>query len=330
MKVFNEAVSLKTDSAETFNNLGATLKLQGKTHDAIKAYEKALSIQADYPDASSNLGLLLYEAREYDSAVKFFSKDLSLKSQTFLMKCLYKQNKKTKFFDQLDYLINQGEINAVIGSYVSRSQIRYNAEKKNPFCNSPLKYVSKVDLTQKCDFNEVFVKGANAILSGGTVENRSQGLLTNGIQTAGNVFDQIGPLTTEIQKIIRDELEIYRTNFKDSQEGLIKNWPLNFSINGWLVSMKSGGELAPHIHEAGWLSGSIYINVPRNLTKNSGNLVVSMYDELNKNDKDKENSKSINVTTGSLCLFPASLLHYTIPFQSNEDRIVLAFDVVPE
>ena len=32
--------------------------------------------------------------------------------------------------------------------------------------------------------------------------------------------------------------------------------------------------------------------------------------------------------TGSMCLFPASLLHYTIPFESLEERIVLAFDVV--
>jgi hypothetical protein len=28
-----------------------------------------------------------------------------------------------------------------------------------------------------------------------------------------------------------------------------------------------------------------------------------------------------------LCLFPSSLLHYTIPFESNQERIVLAFDV---
>jgi hypothetical protein len=39
---------------------------------------------------------------------------------------------------------------------------------------------------------------------------------------------------------------------------------------------------------------------------------------------------SIDVTTGSLCIFPASLLHYTTPFESEEDRIVLAFDVKPK
>jgi hypothetical protein len=38
----------------------------------------------------------------------------------------------------------------------------------------------------------------------------------------------------------------------------------------------------------------------------------------------------IDVRTGSLVLFPSSLMHYTIPFESDENRIVLAFDVVPK
>ena len=37
----------------------------------------------------------------------------------------------------------------------------------------------------------------------------------------------------------------------------------------------------------------------------------------------------MNVVTGSLCLFPSSLYHYTIPFESEEERIVLAFDILP-
>ena len=44
----------------------------------------------------------------------------------------------------------------------------------------------------------------------------------------------------------------------------------------------------------------------------------------------KNIKKSINVVTGSICIFPASLLHYTVPFESNEERIVLAFDVIPK
>ena len=93
--------------------------------------------------------------------------------------------------------------------------------------------------------------------------------------------------------------------------------------------MKNGGELSAHIHDSGWVSGSIYINVPQKSKKDSGNLVVTTHDPKDGKPGSKD-IKSIDVVTGSLCLFPSSLLHYTIPFESEDDRIVLAFDMVPK
>ena len=88
--------------------------------------------------------------------------------------------------------------------------------------------------------------------------------------------------------------------------------------------MKNGGKLKAHMHDMGWLSGSIYVNVPPKVQTDSGNLVVCIDDNENETNK-----KSIDVVTGSLCLFPSSLLHYTIPFEAEEERVVLAFDVMP-
>ena len=93
--------------------------------------------------------------------------------------------------------------------------------------------------------------------------------------------------------------------------------------------MKSGGKLEPHTHESSWLSGSIYINVPPKSKVDSGNLVVCI-DDNEQASSEKQNKKSMDVVTGSLCLFPSSLHHYTIPFESNQERIVLAFDVEPK
>ena len=92
--------------------------------------------------------------------------------------------------------------------------------------------------------------------------------------------------------------------------------------------MKNGGKIKPHIHDYGWLSGSIYINVPLKAKTESGNFVVCIEEEYLKGENSNQ-EESIDVVTGSMCLFPASLLHYTIPFESEEKRIVLAFDVVP-
>ena len=63
------------------------------------------------------------------------------------------------------------------------------------------------------------------------------------------------------------------------------------------------------------------------LKTESGNLVLTIDDNDFKNDENYK--KNIDVVTGAICLFPSSLHHYTIPFESNEDRIVLAFDVMP-
>jgi hypothetical protein len=54
---------------------------------------------------------------------------------------------------------------------------------------------------------------------------------------------------------------------------------------------------------------------------------VSVGEENDATDTRVNLKKVINVVTGSLVLFPASLTHYTIPFKADEERIALAFDV---
>ena len=61
-----------------------------------------------------------------------------------------------------------------------------------------------------------------------------------------------------------------------------------------------------------------------------GNLVLSLGEKQDETEMRKNVEKIIDVATGNLILFPASLSHYTIPFESDEERIVLAFDVIPE
>ena len=238
--------------------------------------------------------------------------------------------KKSLFFDELDYLIKEDIATAVIGSLTCRSALRYGEEKLNIFCNEPLKHVLLVDLKSRYNFEETFVRNVKSILSEDQGSNRIQPLLLNGYQTSGNLFGIESKATEQIQKAIRLEIERYRINFESSQEGFIRKWPTTYSLYGWLISMKSGGELHPHIHEIGWLSGSIYINVPPNSKNDSGKLVVALGKDSDATNSRQNSKKVIDVVTGTMALFPASLMHHTIPFESDEERIVLAFDVIPK
>ena len=172
--------------------------------------------------------------------------------------CLFQQDKKSAFFDELDYLINQDEANAIIGSLACPSALKYGLEKPNLFCTKPLNYVLHNDLNTRYDFEKIFVEKAKSILNENQISNRRQILLVNGNQTSGNIFDIKNDDTKEIQNIIRFEVEKYQTKFKESEEGLIKKMPAEYSLHGWLISMKSGGNLKPHIHTEGWLSKHIH------------------------------------------------------------------------
>ena len=325
-----QAITLKPSYAEAHSNLGNTLKELGRLDEAEASYTQAIALKPDLAEAHYNLGLVFSAAKEYEKAVEEF-KSINYKlSKSYLLRSLYQLNVQSRFFDELDYLINQGEVNSIIGSLGCRSTLKYGVEKTNLFCKSPLKYVLHTDLNSKYDFAKTFVEKARAILNENKISNRKTSLLINGHQTSGNLFDIKSDSTESIQKIIRLEIEKYRITFKNSEEGLIKKWPTDYSIYGWLISMKSGGELRPHMHEQGWISGSIYINVPPKSKADSGNLVVCIDDEESVTERRKNPLKSINVVTGNLVLFPASLMHYTIPFNSEEERIVLAFDVIPK
>ena len=217
-----------------------------------------------------------------------------------------------------------------MGSLAFRSEFKYGIKKSNPFCSDPLSYVVKTNLNELYDFKNIFIEAAKDILIDNSVPYKAQELLTNGVQTAGNIFTHEKVLKTEIENIIRTEIEKYKNQFRGSEEGFIENWPTSYEIYGWLVCMQSGGKLAPHMHDSGWITGSVYINVPPKSNTDSGNIVLCLSDQEHALAVEKNQRVTIDVATGSLCLFPSSLHHYTVPFEEKENRIVLAFDVIPK
>jgi len=293
---------------------------------------QALSLKPDYDKAHFNLGVTFKELGRLDEAEESFRQAVASKpdyteAHNQLLDCLFLQDKKSIFFEELDYSIKQDRASSIIGSLTCRSALKYGLEKPNIFCTTPLDYVLHNDLNVQYDFKKIFVEKTKSILNEDQVSNRRQSLLENGYQTSGNIFDIKNDDTNEIQNIIRIEVEKYRLKFKDSKEGLIKKMPDEYHLHGWFINMKSGGNLKPHIHTEGWLSGSIYINVPRKLSVDSGSLVVSIGEEKDAVSTRVNEKKTIDVVTGSMVLFPASLMHHTIPFESDEERIVLAFDI---
>ena len=328
--VYNKAISLDPNFHPTYNNLGITLAEMGRLEEAEYNYRKATEINSSFDEAYFNLGYMFFESNQFQKAIEQFKLSNFGKSKSYLLRCYYVTKEKSLFLHHLDKLINQGEVNAMIGSLCIRSELKYGLKKTNLFCKDPMNYVLSKNLSNDYNFKKIFINPAMNVLNDNLLPYREQSLLTNGRQTAGNLFSYKNDFIREMEKIIRHEVENYKLYFQNSSEGLIKNWPRDYIISGWLISMKSGSQIRPHMHEKGWLSGSVYINVPPKKENNSGNLVLCIEDDEFLGTKIENPKKIIPVETGSIALFPASLLHYTIPFEAVRERIVLAFDVVPK
>lgn len=325
---YQTAIGINSKNLNARRNLSIVLREAGKTAESELSFRELIKINPTHDEAHHGLGVLLYFQRKYEEAANHFKKSDSSFSRSFRLRCYFELGDLNRFEELLDEIISIGKADAMVGSLTLRANDLHGWRKDNIFVDRPFDYVTQEDLGKHCNFKETFVDGSFGILNDNSVSMKDQGLLKNGRQTAGNLFSRDSPHIKMMENVIIDGIERYRKKFTASRSSLISHWPQEYHIHGWLVQMKEGGEIAPHIHEAGWISGAVYINVPQKLNPNEGNFVVCTHEDKSLNIGGK-NTKIVDVFTGSLVLFPSSLMHYTFPFTSAEERIVLAFDVMP-
>ncbi|MFL2518472.1 MAG: putative 2OG-Fe(II) oxygenase [Candidatus Azotimanducaceae bacterium] len=94
--------------------------------------------------------------------------------------------------------------------------------------------------------------------------------------------------------------------------------------------MRSNGFLSSHIHEQGWISGTIYLQVPAKRSCNEDDIIFSPQNEDYPDASVGREEKVVVVKVGTISLFSATLYHRTEPFHDEDcDRVCIAFDVFP-
>jgi uncharacterized protein (TIGR02466 family) len=102
-----------------------------------------------------------------------------------------------------------------------------------------------------------------------------------------------------------------------------------FEIISWANLMPAQGVQAAHIHNLGWLSGVYYPKLPKALgdaTDHAGWLGVGR-PGYGIEARRAPALRFLKPEEGLLVCFPSYLWHWTEPFQGNEERVSVAFDV---
>ena len=79
---YKQALKIKPDYAEAYNNIGNVLKDQGDLEAAIDSYKQAININPDYAEAYYNLSLLHLLRGNLDEGFKYYEWRLKIKKPT--------------------------------------------------------------------------------------------------------------------------------------------------------------------------------------------------------------------------------------------------------
>ena len=336
------ALVFKPDHADAHYNLGIVLQETGRPDDAIAAYRRALRVEPEYVPVHVNLGYALQELDKLDEAKAAYRRAIAIAPD-------YAQ----AHVNLADTQLQNGDVRAAVAAcdaYLhghpgdtgvlafkalaldeagERDAARTLVDFDRFIRPTPLPAADGFDTM--ADFNTAL---AHHVSTHPTLVHAPTSHATRSGKHSGELLvEPKGPIAA-LESLIRDAVEDYRRALPPNPaHPFLADPPERLGLSIWAVVLEGQGHQIPHIHPSAWLSGVYYAKVP---------------DEVRASDHSRAGwiefgrppehfhctvtpeVKAIRPEEGLLLLFPSYFYHGTVPFEAEETRISIAFDVLGE
>ncbi|MGY6277077.1 tetratricopeptide repeat protein [Methylomonas sp. MgM2] len=332
IEAFREALGLDPQLSDAWNDLGETYRDQGNMEEAVRCYREALKAEPMHARANYNLGESYCLGEQLEQAVPYFAASDFADAKERVLQCLYKTRQFNEFKQRFDDLVNHKPHSSILmGTLSTHYAINFHQDNPYKFCRNPMDFVQHTHISELSDFNEPLLGQLLHDIKSLAIAERKQGRLYYGIQSAGNLLQRAEPSFQKLAALIRAKVRAYRQHFLTKDDALIRLFPKELEFaSSWYLRMKQGGYLTSHIHEEGWISGCVYLQLPdKGNDGHEGSFEYGTDGDDYPRLHDDFPSRIVDQKVGDLVLFPSSLFHRTIPFQSDQERVCVAFDIKP-
>jgi len=303
------AVELNPNDLNALMDLSYALTGTGETEDAVRFSEQAVGLAPESTDQQARLGYAYLCNKEPEKALEACEKCLAIKPNhipglAFKATALNELGRREDAGFLLDFerLIQPKQFETIAG-YENVSA--FNAAFSDHIRAHPtLKYL---------DRNRSLISG----------------------QGTGQIFDGS---QDKALKAFHGMIEVAITEYLDThpetpEHPFLRTHPKEYNLISWGNVMDRNGFQKVHMHPAAWLSGVYYPALPE---------AVDMSGEAHEGwiefgralylirSTDTPPLHIVKPLEGLMVLFPSYFGHRTIPFTSDEKRISVAFDVIPE
>ncbi|MDA7946644.1 MAG: tetratricopeptide repeat protein [Hyphomicrobiaceae bacterium] len=303
---YKTSLDLSERNAKAWVGLGSCLQEVNKLEDAFTAHRNGMAVDPDYPDAASNLADVLVQMDRPEDAIRACDTYLS------------RHPGDAAVLAAKSIALNEaGERDAYAGLVDLERFVR-------PIRHDPPEGYDTIDAfnTALNDHVTSHPTLVDAPASHTTMNGKQTGSINAGLK---------GPVEA-LEALIEKGIEHYMSGVADAQaHPTVAHRPAKYELSIWGTVLEGEGFQAPHIHPSGWLSGVYYPQVPK-IVEDEENKFGWI--EFGQPGPEYHFSKTtelrlVKPEPGMMVMFPSYMFHRTIPFQSNETRISIAFDVVP-
>lgn len=326
---YKRCIQIEPSLANAYTGLSNCYNELGQPMNAIPILEKVLITEPKNDSANYNLGNIYRNLGEHEKAIPYYQNTDIFLSKSHQLECFYLTGDKNNFLKNLKSFKENKIFNPLIACLSSHSSIVYTHKNDYGFCDEPFDYIFSKNLIENKLLDENFIEEVKSSLKKLNLDFKKQDLLKKGSQSSGNIFMTEDRVISKLKNIILKEIENYKETFKNSSDEYIKSWPKKFQLHGWVVNISKGGSLRPHIHKEGWMSGSLYFEIPKKILPDDGNIAFSLTGANYPTSGIDFEERMVETLKGEIVLFPSSIFHHTIAFESDEERMTIAFDVIP-
>ncbi len=152
--------------------------------------------------------------------------------------------------------------------------------------------------------------------------------LRHGTQTTASLLTSTDPAIRAFFTAIDGPIRRHIGGLGTGTDPLRRRSTADYRLSGaWSVQLKPGGYHAAHIHPDGWLSSACYIDLPDAVQGEGRQGWIGFGGAPFTPDFPHQHFEKPE--PGKLVLFPSYMWHGTLPFEGDQTRLTIAFDMVP-
>ncbi|MDX1432150.1 MAG: putative 2OG-Fe(II) oxygenase [Gammaproteobacteria bacterium] len=339
--VLERLVRLRPDSVDAFSDLGAVRQELGDLDGAVEAYNRALALSPGFARGHFNLGTALKRRGELGAATASLRRAIDLQPGEasyhatlagYLLEC----DRPEAALAASDGCLAIAPRNLLALSFKAIALERLGRYDEARRLVDLEQMIRRRDVEPPAGYESLAHFNAcleDEILGHPTLSAEPARNATRFGRHTAQLLDNPSRAVAELGRLCSNAVAEYLNALpRVPGHPYLGHRPQGWKLFMWGVVMESQGHQLAHTHPDGWVSGVYYVKLPQVVHGESRD--HAGWIEFGRPHAELTGPLEPRVQTicpreGMLVLFPSHVYHRTVPYQSDEHRISIAFDAAP-